>query len=272
MNSNFIYSNLLKLLVKVRRKQTVYDLDDADYLEQPPKSIFYFIKYCSAVLAGSHGLKQNLAGLNKLIIVNTSPTPKLEIFKEQKNNILHVGWIGEYGGGHKESLGALLFPSLMDLQFSIKLTLIGVTNEVEKKYLFNLFKDCEHIELNIPENIDWNDEVLIQKMICKFDVGIATLLDTELQRCKSAFKAKQYLNNGVPVLSSNLPENNYFVEHNYNGYLCNTTNEFKEKLIEFNSMSETEHKVFRDNAIKSTKGFDLNLYCNTIMQFYHEYI
>lgn len=272
INSNFIYANLLKLLVKVRQKHTVYDLDDADYLEQTPKSIFYFIKNCSVVLAGSNGLKANLGNLNKHVIVNTSPTPYLNIHKQQKNNILHIGWIGEFGGGHKESLSTFLFPALTDLQFAVKLTLIGVTNETEKNYIINYFKDCKHIELVIPENINWNDENLLQKMISEFDVGIATLLDTELQRCKSAFKAKQYLNNGVPVLSSNLPENNYFIEDNYNGYLCNTANEFKEKLIAFNTMSETEHKVFRENAIKSTKEFDLNSYCNTILRFYKENI
>src|SRR4030067_1603790 len=33
VQSHFIYSTLLKLLVKIRIKDTVYDLDDADYLE-----------------------------------------------------------------------------------------------------------------------------------------------------------------------------------------------------------------------------------------------
>src|SRR5215212_9026511 len=44
VNSNFIYANMLKFLIKLRNSNTVYDLDDADYLEHPPATIYFFIK------------------------------------------------------------------------------------------------------------------------------------------------------------------------------------------------------------------------------------
>ena len=53
LNTNWIYSTALRFLVKLRKTGTAYDLDDADYLENPPKSIFYFIKNCSTVYLGS---------------------------------------------------------------------------------------------------------------------------------------------------------------------------------------------------------------------------
>jgi hypothetical protein len=37
-----------------------------------------------------------------------------------------------------------------------------------------------------------------------------------MQLSKSGIKAKQYMNNGVPVLSSNLPENNTVVIDGFN--------------------------------------------------------
>ena len=43
--TNGIYTNLLKLLVKLRPKDSIYDTDDADYLRYYDKNIFYFIYY-----------------------------------------------------------------------------------------------------------------------------------------------------------------------------------------------------------------------------------
>src|SRR5688572_13337958 len=49
VQSDFIYANLLKLLVRIRKRDTVYDLDDADYLELKPDTIHYFAKHCQKI-------------------------------------------------------------------------------------------------------------------------------------------------------------------------------------------------------------------------------
>jgi hypothetical protein len=135
LNTNWIYATALKLLLIFRKTNTVYDLDDADYLENPPKSIFYFIKKSSTVHVGSNELARQLSKYNKNIIVNTSPTPDLQIVKKNKNPLMTVGWIGEFGGGHKESLMTYFFPALKDLPFKIKLILLGVIDKSEYSLL-----------------------------------------------------------------------------------------------------------------------------------------
>ena|SRR5260221_14195785 len=72
ISSNFIYANSLKLLVKLRKNNTVYDLDDAEYLEKPLETIFYFIKNCSALAVGSNELFKNLSRFNKKIFINAN--------------------------------------------------------------------------------------------------------------------------------------------------------------------------------------------------------
>ena len=52
-------------------------------------------------------------------------------------------------------------------------------------------------------NFNWNDEPSLQNKITSFDIGITTLMDYEIQKPKSGIKAKQYFNNGVPVLGEN---------------------------------------------------------------------
>jgi glycosyltransferase involved in cell wall biosynthesis len=266
VHSNFIYSSLLKLLVSVRNKNTIYDLDDADYLEHPPETIYFFIKNCSAVSVGSLELCQNLSGLNKRIILNTSPTPDYKIIKKERNAIFTIGWIGDFSGGHKESMIESFFPALDDLHFKIKLILLGVKNK--SIYAFNLeyFQAFKNITLEMPQDIDWKNERDIQKRISKFDIGIATLLDNELQRSKSAFKTKQYLNNGVPVLSSDIRENNLFVENGKNGFLCSNYLEFRKRIIEIHEMSDEDYYKLSSNARKSITMFNLAKYCEELIR------
>jgi hypothetical protein len=68
VQSNFIYAGLLKLLVRIRRKDTVYDLDDADYLEENQKTIFYFVKNCAKISAGSNAIAAYLSRFNHQIV------------------------------------------------------------------------------------------------------------------------------------------------------------------------------------------------------------
>lgn len=267
IHSSFIYSTLLKFLIKVRPSKTYYDLDDADYLDYPPKTIYYFIQNCSGVFVGSRELVKNLSKFNKNILLNTSPTPDLEIVKTKKNSILTIGWIGDFGGGHKEALLSLFFPALKDLPFDIKLVILGVGRKYESDFLFltDYFKATTNIKLEMPRNINWNNETDIQKQLSDFDIGIATILDNELHLSKSAFKLKQYLNNGIPVLSSDLPENNYFINEGMNGFLCSTTKKFRQRIIEINEMSNADYMKLSMQARQSIPDFNLTTYCKTLI-------
>ena len=64
------------------------------------------------------------------------------------------------------------------------------------------------------------------------------------------------MNNGVPVLSTNLPENNIVIKDGFNGYYCNTTSEFELRLNQFNEMSIDTYLVFSKNARETALKFD----------------
>lgn len=260
VQSNFIYSTLLKLLVRIKKQDTVYDLDDADYLEVNPKTINFFAKHCEKISAGSKQIENFLSQFNNQIIHTTSPIVDLEIVKTKRNSIFTIGWIGGFGGEHKESLIELVFPALKELTFQIKLIVIGVIKLDDIEFIKNYFQDNLNIEIELPLEIDWNDEVDIQKRIVLFDVGISTLTNSEMQLSKSGIKAKQYMNNGVPVLGTNLPENNTVLVDGVNGFFCDTTSDFKERLFQFNNMTDNEYLQFSKNARNSIVNFDHNKY------------
>ncbi|MGE0636183.1 MAG: hypothetical protein AB7G44_09430 [Bacteroidia bacterium] len=265
INSNFIYAAALKLLAKVRKKQTCYDLDDADYLRYKPDTIFYFIKNCCRLTVSSNELVKNLSKLNSNITLITSPVPDLNIVKQKRNGLFTIGWIGDFGSGHKESLLKQFFPALENLPFRVKLVLLGVGKKAEYEFLTAYFKKLNNVTVEIPQDIVWTDEEDIQKRIAGFDVGIATLLDTEFYRSKSAFKMKQYFNNGVPVLSSDVAENNVFLEHGKSGFFCTTPDDFSKRIIELRSMSDEGYAALSAHARASVYRFDLHSYCRKLM-------
>ena len=260
VRSNFIYANLLKLLVIARQKLTVYDLDDADYIEHDPRTIHFFARHCGYISAGSPEIAQYLKKFNKNVIHTTSPTPDYGIVKSERNSIFTIGWIGGYGWGHKDSLFKYLFPALKELKFNCRLIMIGIPKKSDQVELIEFFKEHENIEVDILKRIDWKDEESIQKMIARFDVGIATLLDHPIQLAKSGIKAKQYMNSGIPVICNDLPENNNVVINGFNGFICNSVLEFSDRITELKSMNDDLYWEYSKNARKSTENFNHHNY------------
>lgn len=266
VHSSFIYGSLLKLLVTIQKKHTVYDLDDADYLDWDPKSIYFFARKCSHVTAGSQAIANHLAKHNNNIVFTTSPTLDLGIVKKKRSEIFTIGWIGDYGGDHKNSLIELVFPAVKMLEFDCKLKILGVGSTQDAEEIKASFNDHTHVELEIPIEIDWSNESQLQESITTFDVGIATLVDNEIQRSKSGIKAKQYLNNGVPVLGTNLPENNWVIKDHHNGFYCASRDDFKRRMSEFKQMSNEEYDRFILNARASISAFDHKKYYTDFLQ------
>lgn len=266
VQSKFIYASLLKLLVYLRPKNTIYDLDDADYLLGPADTIYYFSRRCQFVSAGSQAILEHLKPRNKKIRHITSPIFHLNLIKTHKNALFTIGWIGDYGWGHKDSLEHLVFPAIRALNIPCKLILIGVKREAEARAIEAYFSDKPDIELCIPININWQNEKQIQEYITTFDVGIATLLDHPIQIAKSGIKAKQYLNNGVPVLSTPLPENTLVVKESYNGFFCHSVSDFKNRLLQLHQMPLEDYLLLSQNAFLSSTSFNHDRYYFDFME------
>jgi glycosyltransferase involved in cell wall biosynthesis len=197
-----------------------------------------------------------LRQFNKKITLTTSPIVDLNIIKKNRNAIFTIGWIGDFGGGHKESLIDLVFPAIKNLSFDIKFILIGVSDIENKLFIENYFSENPNIEIEIPQEIDWNNEKEIQNRIVTLDLGIATLTNDLIQLSKSGIKVKQYLNNGIPVLCNNRPENNTVLVDGKNGFFCDNANEFENKIYEFYKMDDENYLEFSKKARNSITNFN----------------
>ncbi len=265
IRTNRLYAAALKLLLIYKSKNTIYDIDDAEYLQYSKRTINFFIRNSSICTVGSTALQEYALKHNNNILLQTSPIIKHNIVKQNKSDVFTIGWIGYYNA-HKQSLAELLYPALKQVSLPTRVMLVGVC-ENEAILILNQFRDLKNIIWEIPTNIDWQNESSVYEMIKVFDVGIAPLLSSERNNCKSAFKTKQYLSCGVPVLATAVGENINFVHHGINGYICNTPEEFYNQAEAIRNMNTAEYNELMQNAISSSSNFTLEHYCENIMNY-----
>lgn len=262
-----IYATALKLLLFFRPQHTLYDIDDAEHTRRPAQTIHHFMKRCSACSAGSKSLVDYSRQFNQNVFLLTSPVIDHGLTKETLEKTFTVGWVGYYGA-HKQSLTELFFPALYDIDFPIKLKLLGVANKQEGQQIKAHFKDYKNISVETPLCLDWLNEHSIYEIIATFDIGVSPLLDTEFNRGKSAFKLKQCLSCGVPVLGSSVGENKVFLQDGVNGYLCDNPKDYFQKLTSLKNSQNGSYTKLCLNAKKSFPTFSIDNYCTIFINYF----
>jgi len=266
--SNGFYAKALKLLIFIQRRRTLYDLDDAEYLRYPVETLHYFLRNCEKIAAGSDALIEYCQPFNSNIYWQTSPVPYAQPTKKRRNAKFHIGWIGDFGNGntisqsfsHKTNLETLVFPALIQLNYPVKLSLIGIKMPKDVTALRAFFQSYDHIDLDIPTNLNWKQDKWIYPKICEFDVGIAPYVDHPFCHAKSAFKAKQYLRCGIPVIASKIGENPKFIEHGTNGFLFENSGELIQYLNKIQAMKGENYWKMSQNCLKTKVDFSVKKY------------
>ncbi len=267
------YGRTLKWLVQRNPQATLYDLDDAEYYRQPTTSLHFFLKHCQWIQVGSQALADYARQFNAQVFVNTSPVPIQTITKKAKNDCLTLGWVGDFGNGkaiskafaHKTSLFQLLFPVLKELPFPIKLVLVGVKKSEDIPLVERYFEDCPHISLEIPNQLDWTNDTWLYETILNFDLGVSPLVAHPFNIAKSAFKAKQYLSCGVPVIASAVGENGTFIQEGQNGRLCTCSNDWNNALSYFQALGQSDYSTYVEQALAGRAKFSLLHYTKKLV-------
>lgn len=260
-----IYNLLLKILVKIRKKRSFYDIDDAYYIQYGDKTINYFIENCNHCISGSKALFKYCKKLNKNTSILSSPILLFDNLKPHKKEKFTIGWIGFYNY-HRISLFKILFPALMKLTFDFRLVLLGVEKDEHFNEVNNYFKNLSNIEIKMPKIKDWQDEEKIYGIINQFSIGVSPLVENEINKAKSAFKLKQYLSCGVPVVGSATGENSTIIKNGFNGYIANTHLEFVEKIDVFHNMGKQDYLNLKKNALDSVRKYDINNYALNFLE------
>ncbi len=176
----------------------------------------------STVICGNEylAIRAKKAGAKKIKIMPTVvDKTRYRVNLKNKNDIPVIGWVGS--------------PStqkyLLEIQSVLKnvcanglarLVLVGVTPDISKKF--------PGIQI---QTFDWNEDTE-PSQIADFDIGIMPLIDEPWERGKSGYKLIQYMACGLPLVASPVGVNSEIVQHNENGFLATTNQEWEESLLE----------------------------------------
>ncbi len=101
--SRGIYALFLKFLLLFRRKGTIYDIDDAEYLRFSPSTIDYLIRRSSGCSVGSIQLLRYAERFTEKTAFLTTPVINHDKRKGTRNKLFTIGWIGYYNSNKEIS-------------------------------------------------------------------------------------------------------------------------------------------------------------------------
>jgi glycosyltransferase involved in cell wall biosynthesis len=246
------------LIAKVFRKRIIFDFDDAIWLPNTSESnkIFSILKFhnntksiCKwayKVSCGNEYLCNFAKQYNSNVVYNPT-TIDTENYhnkaKQTTSSKLVIGWTGSHS----------TVQYLDDL--------IPVFKELEKEYDYELCVISDRkpeFELKSLNFVQWKKETEIEDLL-RFDIGIMPLRDDKWSNGKCGFKALQYMSLGIPALVSPVGVNAKIVDHDINGFICNTNDDWKKYLSlllsdknKLNELSaKTREKIINNYSVKS---------------------
>lgn len=216
-------------IAKVLRRKYIYDYDDAiwlpNYSQQNARfhklkaygKVKKIIKWADVVVTGNSFLQEFGNQYNKNVVIIPT-TIDLKNSHNQPTNHSHspvnIGWTGSHT---TMSYLDSLIPILQELEKEHHLTFTIISNEKPDYDLQSL------------QFIKWKKETEIEDL-SSINIGVMPLTDSEWAKGKCGFKALQYMALGIPALVSPVGVNTEVIEDGKNGYLCATSEEWKEKL------------------------------------------
>jgi glycosyltransferase involved in cell wall biosynthesis len=216
-------------IAKIIRKRIIYDFDDAIWLPNTSdeNKIAGRLKYHSKtasickwsyrVSVGNEFLADYAWKYNKRVVVTPTTIDTNSYhdrMKDQYTKETVIGWTGTHS----------------TLKY-LKLVL-PVLQRLESVYSFKFMviadKDPK-LKLKSYQFIRWSQEKEIDDLL-QFNIGIMPLTDDTWSKGKCGFKALQYMALGIPAVASLVGVNEKIIDHESNGFLCRTEDEWFEKL------------------------------------------
>jgi glycosyltransferase involved in cell wall biosynthesis len=231
-----IYSRYMLLalgLAKyVLRTKTVFDLDDAVFLNYPGR-INFMLRISDAVFAGSHYVQDYARRYNLRTHLLPTSLP-FEIYeryaKDQTSSSRKkiIGWLGD-GPAHYPNLVPLVgaFNILAERRNDFRFVLIGAKSD---QRIYDHFANLKNVEYELIDWIDGSNEEAVAAAVRDFDIGLMPLQDIDWSRGKCALKALQYMACGAVPIVSPVGENLHVVQQDVTGLFASAPAEWASQM------------------------------------------
>jgi|GEM_PF-104084 len=222
---------IMERMLKKGGMKVIYDFDDAVFhnYDQHPNALIRLLfknkirtllSLVDGVSAGNAYLATYAKKVNKKVfivptVVDMDCYPVKE-YDQRDSKEFRIGWLGS------PSTAIYLDPILKILdrfccEHKAKVILMGSGKIAGISNNFEIQQWSESEEL---------------KMLLSLDAGIMPLPETPWARGKCGFKLIQYMACGLPVIASSVGVNQEIVEHNINGFLANTDQQWYDALAQ----------------------------------------
>jgi glycosyltransferase involved in cell wall biosynthesis len=215
------------LLAKVLRKKIVFDFDDAIWLPNTSQENAWvakikfhhktslICKWAYKISSGNDYLADYARNFNNQVFINPTTIDTENWHNQTKNQAVAdknmvIGWTGTHS------------------TLKYLLPLLPVIENLEKEFTFDfvVISDKEpDFQLKSFKYIPWNKDTEITDLLC-FNIGVMPLTDDQWAKGKCGFKALQYMALGIPALVSPVGVNTQIVEHQQNGFICTSNQEW----------------------------------------------
>ncbi|MFA6296278.1 MAG: glycosyltransferase [Patescibacteria group bacterium] len=191
--------------------------------------------------------KKNILAPNGLNINEICTTPEFP-----KNNIFYIGVLSKTKGVH--SLIDIM-PQILKQNPLVKLHIIG--GGPDEEFLQTLAQ-----KKGISDRINfygYTKQERTNKILSLGGIGVAPYEDTEdYVRFCDPLKVKNYLAMGIPVVMTKIPALAEEIEENSLGFAVENKKEMADRINEILSDSN-KYMLFRNNALKAKKMYDINM-------------
>jgi glycosyltransferase involved in cell wall biosynthesis len=265
--SPFGFPVFVFIITRIFKKYTVFDFDDAIWIPNASetnrnltmkfkrfKNVNDTCKWATVISVGNQYLAAFACQYNKNVIINPTTIDTDEHHNsttDHSNSKFIIGWTGSHSTVHY----------LDDVY--------PVLKRLEDEFDFEFHVICDippRFSLRSLKFIPWSKQAEIDDLL-NFNVGIMPLPDDVWAKGKCGFKALQYMALGVPAVVSGVGVNAEIVDHNINGCVCNTQEEWYASLRKLLSepaylrkLSEkTREKIVNHYSVKSNRENFLSL-------------
>lgn len=190
------------------------------------------------------------------ILPSVVDTDLYSIGQPEERSEFVIGWIGT--------------PKTVHFLEIIQPALAAVLDEHTRCILVGAEVPDSMRELPI-ETQPWREDSEVAQ-IQQFDVGIMPLFDAPFERGKCGYKLIQYMACGLPVIASPVGVNQEIVEHNVNGYLASSTQEWITAFRQLGADRALRHKLGLNGRRKVEQHYSLASNTSNLLAYFSQII